>query len=211
MISTDLPNPRLSLFNREDYFLKNLLQKKNLHARWLNTLAFLEHIGSRKIIKSQNSYDLNLEVLQHIQEETSHAVFFKTLSLKVAPGLCPDFKEQHLLCGPASWNFFQSLDHFIEERVSKQNVPQNLCYNYTTWAIEQRAISLYRHYNQLLKEHHFDFHLNLILKQEDQHLKHTLSLIRRLDSKWNLVKTIEKFEERYYGVLLNKWIAELKI
>ena len=199
-----------SLFKKEDQFLRSLIQKKHFHARWLNTLAFLEHIGSRKIIKSQNSFVLDLELLRHIQEEASHAVFFKTLSLKIAPTLCLDFKEPNLLCGLDASNYFQSLDHFVEEKLNELHAPQNACYLYTTWAIERRAIELYKHYNDLLKDYHFDFHLDLILKQEEQHLKDTVSSIEKLDSKWNCSVLIKEFETRSYSRLLNKWVLSLE-
>ena len=54
-------------------FLRQVMSCDQTHAKWLNTLAYLEHIGSRKIIKSQNSLRLDLHMLQHIAEEARHA------------------------------------------------------------------------------------------------------------------------------------------
>ena len=47
------------------------------HARFLNTLALMEHIGSRKIMVSQTRGPLGQEILKHLAEETRHAYFFK--------------------------------------------------------------------------------------------------------------------------------------
>lgn len=82
-------------------FLEAIVQNKSLHTHWLNTLAFMEHIGSRKIIKSQNSTKLDHTVLQHISEEARHAFYFKNLAHKLSPADCPNFEEEYLIKGPA--------------------------------------------------------------------------------------------------------------
>ena len=54
------------------------------HARFLNTLALMEHIGSRKIMVSQTRGPLGQEVLKHLAEETRHAYFFKRAAESLA-------------------------------------------------------------------------------------------------------------------------------
>ena len=99
-------------------FLQQVVSHPLLHAKWLNTLSFLEHIGSRKIIKSQNSHTLNYVILQHISEETRHALFFKALIHKVNPKSCPTFEPQYLLAGDEAEDYFQSIDRYAEKDLS---------------------------------------------------------------------------------------------
>ena len=53
------------------------VERPREHARFLNTLSLMEHIGSRKIMVSQTCGPLGREVLKHLAEETRHAFFFK--------------------------------------------------------------------------------------------------------------------------------------
>src|SRR5689334_15957833 len=47
------------------------------HARFLNMLSLLEHIGSRKIMTCRAMRAPGLELLKHLTEESRHAFFFK--------------------------------------------------------------------------------------------------------------------------------------
>ena len=51
----------------------------NSSFQWLffNTLSYMEHIGSYKIMATQCSDVLDYPTLKHLNEETGHAVFFK--------------------------------------------------------------------------------------------------------------------------------------
>ena len=61
-----------------------LCRHPSTHARFLNTLSLMEHIGSRKIMTSQTSRGLGGETLRHLAEETRHAYFFKRAAEKLA-------------------------------------------------------------------------------------------------------------------------------
>ena len=96
-------------------FLEHITQNKEQHSHWLNTLAFMEYIGCRKIIKSQNSADLNLMLLQHISEEARHAYHFKKLAHQISPTDSPNFKAEYTLKGSLAEDYFQAIDHRVEE------------------------------------------------------------------------------------------------
>ena len=69
-----------------DYsFLETLFINPKLHAKFLNTLSFLEYTGARKIVKSQDAEDIDMEKLSHMAEEIRHALMFKRFSNKVSP------------------------------------------------------------------------------------------------------------------------------
>ena len=131
-------------------FLEKIVQNTKWHTRWLNTLAFMEHIGCRKIVKSQNSTHLSLTLLQHISEEARHAFYFKNLAHKLSPTDCPSFEEQYLIKGKESEDYFQAIDHKAEEDLIHSPSKNILNYLYTTWMIEERAVLIYNLYNEVL-------------------------------------------------------------
>ena len=57
--------------------LAGFVADRGLHARFMNTLAMLEHMGSHKIMATQAGPDIDLPTLKHLAEETRHAFFFK--------------------------------------------------------------------------------------------------------------------------------------
>ena len=201
--------------------LDRVTQNKQTHSHWLNTLAFLEHIGCRKIIKSQNSANLDITLLAHISEEARHAFHFKKLAHKVSPTDVPNFKEEHTLNGPLAEDYLQAIDHKAEEDLSLswnkdlKHEPSNkidlkapLNYLYTTWLIEERAIMVYNIYNDILKNKGFPFNLDFILQEEAGHLKATVQLIRKQDSEIKeRAGRLFDFEQKQFVLLLNAWDA----
>ena len=193
-------------------FLNKIVQDKPWHTRWLNTLAFMEHIGSRKIIKSQNSTYLNITVLQHISEEARHAFYFKNLAYKLSPDDCLTFEENYLINGEASELYFQSIDHKAEENLSHSPSKNLLNYLYTTWMIEERAIMLYTIYNQVLKQYSFSFNLNFILREEDHHLKTVTDSIQKIDLDYEKRSPLLfKYEETFFIKLIKEWETKVSL
>ena len=196
-----------------ELFLRLIVQNKQKHAQWLNTLAFLEHIGSRKIIKSQDSSTLNLTLLQHISEEARHAFYFKKLACQVSKENCPNFQEQYLIKGSLSEDYFQSLDRKTAEELSKQKNLEvkdksMLNYLYTTWLIEERAIMLYNIYNDILKFHQAPFNLNMILHEEDHHLKTIMNILQTKDKNFKTrANVLFQYEQRQFEQLLQEWMT----
>lgn len=193
-------------------FLNKIVQDKPWHTRWLNTLAFMEHIGSRKIIKSQDSTHLNITVLQHISEEARHAFYFKNLAHRLSPEDCPTFEEDYLINGEASEFYFQSIDHKAEEDLSHSPCKKLLNYLYTTWMIEERAIMLYEIYNQILKQYSFSFNLNFILREEDHHLKTVTEMIQKTDQDYQKrTERLFEYENASFTKLIKEWEAAVSL
>ncbi len=193
-------------------FLQNIVQDKKRHTYWLNTLAFMEHIGSRKIIKSQDSTKLDHFILQHISEEARHAFYFKHLAHKLSPVDCPTFEDIYLIKGSASEDYFQAIDHKAEEDLT--NVPSKniLNYFYTTWLIEERALMLYELYNQVLKSNKLSFNLNAILREEDHHLKTVIQMIQKKDPDFKERATrLFDYERMAFSSLVKEWLMTISI
>ena len=191
-------------------FLQGIVQNNSLHTRWLNTLAFMEHIGSRKIIKSQNSTTLDHFILQHISEETRHSFYFKNLAHKLSPHDCPNFEENYMIKGASSEDYFQGIDHKAEEELANSAYKNLLNYLYTTWMIEERAVMLYELYNQILKSNNMPFNLNFILREEDHHLKTVMQIIQKKDLNFKERATcLFKYEGTAFSSLVNEWLTVL--
>ena len=188
------------------FFLQTVVQDKRRHTHWLNTLSFMEHIGSRKIIKSQNSTKLDHFVLQHISEEARHAFYFKNLAHKLSPTDCPSFEDNYLIKGTASEDYFQSIDHKAEKDLTDSPSKNILNYLYTTWLIEERALILYELYNQVLKTNNLSFNLNAILREEDHHLKTVTQMIQKKDPDYKERATrLFDYERGAFSSLAKKW------
>ncbi|MBM9498853.1 hypothetical protein JWG44_01105 [Leptospira sp. 201903071] len=155
-------------------FLKKIIEDPKIHSRWLNTISFLEHMGSRKILMTQSDSGMGEMILRHASEEARHAHFFKRMSERVSPGSCPDYKPENLHCGFPAFSYFQRLDALVLKglntsgiRGKKQSV---LSYLYVTHLIEERADFLYQEYDQILENSGIAVSLKSIIKEEESHL-----------------------------------------
>ncbi len=188
-------------------FLEQVVQSPARHSHWLNTLAFMEYIGCRKIVKSQDSAGLNLMLLQHISEEARHAFHFKTLAHRVSSTASPDFQESHMLKGAEAEDYFQAIDRKVAEECG---VKTTLSYFYTTWLIEERALMVYNIYNGILKSGKLgttaQFNLDFILREEDGHLKTTTDFIQKKDPDFKeRGERLLNFEQNQFTLLLKEW------
>ena len=64
--------------------LDRIVVDREAHARFVNTLARLEYVGVRKILKSRRSERIDLDGLQHILDEAVHALRLKKAAVALA-------------------------------------------------------------------------------------------------------------------------------
>ena len=180
--------------------LEAVTSHKELHARFLNTLSYLEYIGARKMLKSLPAPILNKSFLDHVNEEIRHSLFFKSLAEKLTQ-VNYGFKEQELIAGSSASHYFQEVDHY-GLKFSFSNPLLN--YLYTTYAIEQRAMIFYSIYNDMLKKKNFPFSLQSILNDEAEHLDCVLKHIQKTDPFWETqLEEISQFEhQKYFSFLI---------
>lgn len=169
-------------------FLDAVMDDDALHTRWLNTLSFLEYIGTRKIIKSQNAAEMNLQVLEHMAEEARHALYFKRLGAKYFSSSHLSFREEDLLGETAAEAYFQALDQGVARELEPlpPQLAKSLNYLYVTWLIEQRAMEVYEIYAEKLRARQSPMSLKMILKEESRHLEETTRDLQRLDPQWSI-------------------------
>lgn len=146
----------------------------DLHARWLNTLSYLEYIGFRKIIKSQDASHMNQQMLQHANEEGRHALLLKNICLKVGGPRYDTYHPAKLLKGPEAELYFQSVDAEAEALLSpiaSGKELSRLTYLAVTWLIEVRALEVYGIYTEALRARGMSSPLASLLKEEERHLE----------------------------------------
>ena len=192
--------------------LKTIVGNPTVHAKWLNTLSYLEHIGSRKIIKSQDSTTLDERLLSHIAEEARHAHFFKRLSLKLKPDYCISYAPDYLLAGEAATTYLQELDHQIAASLNtefKETVSPRLTYFYVSHTIETRALTLFTTYKETLDEVAINLPIQTVIHDEHGHLSDMLSGIRSLDPHYAIrLRRFDELEARLFASWQNA-LAEL--
>ena len=180
--------------------LEKVVSDKNLHSRWLNTLSYLEYIGTRKMLKSLPAHILSKAFLDHIHEEARHSLFFKNLAQKVAQKNL-SFKDHELLAPQEGSDYFQQVDHY-SVKFSFSNPVIN--YLYTTYTLEQRALSFYFLYDEMLKRKGFSFSLQSVLNDEKAHLDFVFKKIQKINPLWESnLEEISHFEhQKYFSFLI---------
>jgi hypothetical protein len=148
------------------------------HARFLNMLSLLEHIGSRKIMTSPAMAAAGADMLKHLAEETRHAFFFKRAAERIARRAL-DYGATDTVAGAAARFYMGRLDAQIAAAVGKA-VPA-LPYLYMSLIVEFRAVWLYRLYQTILTEHEIPLTLKSVLAEEELHLAAMFAQVTTLD------------------------------
>lgn len=171
------------------------------HAKFLNTLALLEHIGSYRIMVTQHGVDLAQPTLRHLAEEAHHAWFMKRQAEKTA-GRPLGFRPDELLAGSLARSYFHRLEAVIHGRLARQG-SASATYLYMSMIIEFRALWFYAHYQQALQTAGSEISLKRILGEEAHHLT---DMARRLDAAAELsderITLFVAAEQRLYARLL---------
>ncbi|WP_084680343.1 hypothetical protein [Leptospira fainei] len=155
--------------------LEDIERIPSIHAKWLNTLSLLEHIGARKIHASQTGNSISEMVLRHASEEARHAAFFKKLTLRVGSEEFSGYEPATLLAGNSAVIYFQRLDSIVNRSLSSEAFSRGkqklLCYLYVTKLIEERAGLVYEEYERILSSGESGISLKSIIKEEESHLQ----------------------------------------
>jgi hypothetical protein len=171
-----------------------------LHARFLNTLSLMEHIGSRKIMASQSDRGLSGDTLRHLAEETRHAYFFKRAAEKLAHHPL-GYGASETTAGAAARGYMERLDaEILHELDGAPDSP--LPYLYMSLVVELRAVWFYRLYQETLAEHAHSLSLRSVLAEEELHLDAMLARLSGMDSDcFARVKRFQALEHERFRVL----------
>lgn len=167
------------------------------HARFLNTLALMEHIGSRKIMVSQSNGALNQDILKHLAEETRHSFFFKRAAEAIARRTLT-FSDSDTLRPGAAKMYFGRLDASVASALEPDVHPE-IPYLYVSLTIELRAIWTYELYQQELATRRGKLSLKSVLAEEEMHLSQMVDRLRELDAEPDaLVPGFARLEDRLF-------------
>ena len=99
-------------------FLQAVVKNPPLHAKFMNMLSMLEHMGSRKIMVSQMRRTLTEDSLKHLAEEARHAYFFKRQAERVAGQALDGYTEENTMARVPALMYFGRLDAGISARAA---------------------------------------------------------------------------------------------
>ncbi|MCY3975085.1 MAG: hypothetical protein OXF02_06065 [Simkaniaceae bacterium] len=191
--------------------LLNIVQDEVLHARWLNTLSFLENCGAKKIAACEHPTLVREEMLKHAAEEFRHSLYLKRQIGRCSGFVCPDYSPPYILGGFASLRYLDRLDlltsRFLVEQISsdKRKV-REMAYLLVTYAIEVRARKLYPSYEQVLRGCGSRVFVKSIILEEEEHLREMEGGIAKMVSGVTYARRIRLFEEG----LFRKWMQALE-
>lgn len=173
-----------------------------LHARFLNTLALMEHIGSRKIMVSQSRAAPDAETLKHLAEETRHAFFFKRAAESVSGGPL-SWRGGDMIAGAAGAMYMGRLDAYIAAAL--KDAPSRAAYLTMSLVVELRAVWFYGLYQQALARAGVPLSLKGVLAEEEMHLRGMRADLAAIDPGFDArLEGFMRFEE---GLFLRLWTA----
>jgi len=186
---------------RTDGLLAELCARPDQHWRFQNTLAMLEHMGSQKIMATQQGRAIDQPTLKHLAEEARHAFFFKRQAETLA-GRDLAFGPGETLAATPAWFYFQRLEGAVVAALT--GAPRAALYLTTSMVIEFRAVWAYRRYQQALDQAGIRLSLKSLLAEEQGHLT---DMADRLDALGAFdsarLHELLAVETRLYGRLLS--------
>lgn len=176
---------------RTQRLLERIVPDPRLHARFVNTLARMEYVGVRKILKSRRAERLDLDGIQHILDEAVHAMRLKKAAAalgKASGASVRTFATGDTLAGDAGETYLQALDHRAEETLSDlpEDVRAEANYLLTSAAVEVRAQVFYPAYDLTLKACDAGFSVAAITKDEDRHLDEMTAGLQAVLPDWRI-------------------------
>ena len=148
--------------------LARLVPDAPQHARLVNTLSMLEHIGSHKIMSTQHAADIDQPTLKHVAEEAHHAYFMKRQAEKTAERAM-EYVPADLLAPAAARMYFQRLESAMVRTLTRQ-CSSRAVYLYMSMIVEFRALWFYGLYQQTLQRARHALSLKRVIGEEQNHL-----------------------------------------
>jgi hypothetical protein len=156
------------LGSRTRALLDAIVAEPQRHARMINTLSLLEHMGSHKIMATQHSTAVDQATLKHLAEEAHHAFFMKRQAEKTAERAL-GYVAADLLAPSSARMYFQRLEGATVRALGAQR-SSRAAYLYMSMIVEFRALWFYGLYEQALKRARHAMSLKRVLGEEQAHL-----------------------------------------
>jgi hypothetical protein len=200
------------------HLLKRIVQDGSTHAKWLNTLSYMENAGARKISKCEHPTLVSQIQLKHAAEEHRHAYYLKKQIGKIDPELCKTYESTELLAPIATSQYLHSLDikacRYLQKafNLDKTDI-KYAAYLFVTYAIEVRADELYPVYQEALTEASSKIMVKSIILEEEGHLEEMINQLNEFSPDWkdhaDHILTIEKeLHEEWISAVIEE-VAQL--
>jgi rubrerythrin len=192
--------------------LSQIISNDACHARFLNTLSFMENSGARKISASEHPETVSLMILKHAAEEHRHAYYLKKQLEKIAPGSCATYAGEALIAPLESCSYLNKLDLLTSRYLKKEMGLKGpelrfAAYLFVTYAIELRADELYPVYQAELSKSQNKVTVKSIILEEAGHLEEMILQLECFSADWQIhAAVIIDLENN----LFTKWIAALE-
>lgn len=149
-------------------YLDGIIADREEHAKFMNMLSMLEHMGSRKIMVSQmhKGDTLTEDTLKHLAEEARHAYFFKRQAERAAQRSLDGWVEENTTARVPALMYFGRMDAGISKIVGN-----DAAYGWVSLIIELRACWLYSIYQEALEASDYQLSLKSLIAEEDGHLE----------------------------------------
>ena len=191
--------------------LENIVNDTHLHAKWLNTLSYMENAGAKKISASEHKENVNLIILKHAAEEHRHAYYLKKQLDKLGGNLCATYTNEELLTPKQTKFYLNALDvavcRYLKQQFNLSGYALKFAaYLFVTYAIEVRADELYPVYQDVLSAAKSKVNVKSIILEEEGHLEEMLNQLKTFSAEW------EKHAEVVIGIeqaMFDEWMSNL--
>ncbi len=198
-----------------DYILERIVQHNVTHAKWLNTLSYMENAGARKISACEHPSEVNIIQLKHAAEEYRHAYYLKKQILKITSSICENYNNSELLGSTSTKRYLHHLDiktcKYLQQnfRLNKEEL-KYAAYLFVTYAIEVRADELYPIYQQILTKYSSKVMVKSIIMEEEGHLEEMIAQLDKFSPDWKIhAEQILKIEKDLYEQWINSISQEV--
>jgi len=195
--------------------LERIVRNSVTHAKWLNTLSFMENAGARKISKCEHPVSVTLIQLKHAAEEHRHAYYLKKQIGKIDPELCKTYETEELLAPVATRQYLHSLDvkacRYLQTAftLNKEEL-KYAAYLFVTYAIEVRADELYPVYQDILTKESSKIMVKSIILEEEGHLEEMIHQLNEFSADWKLhAEKILMIEKELHDLWINAMAKEV--
>ncbi|WP_426295100.1 hypothetical protein ACN9ML_10295 [Dyadobacter endophyticus] len=191
--------------------LTKIVQRSELHKKWLNTLSFLENAGARKISACEEPELVDITQLKHAAEEHRHAYYLKKQIQKLDGPAPRHYGLSELLAPIHTRQYLHKLDIQCARYLKTQfgfegRKLKYAAYLYVTYLIEVRADELYPAYQDVLTGQQSKVTVKSIILEEEGHLKEMTSMLEILHPDWQMhASHLQRIEE----TLFNNWFEEI--
>lgn len=191
--------------------LTTIVASPPLHAKWLNTLSYLENCGARKIAACEHPTLVKEEMLKHAAEEFRHALHLKRQIEKVSTMPLNTYTLPLMLGGSATLHYLTALDlktsRYLKGQGLNKSAIKEAAYLLVTYAIELRAEELYPIYDEALRKSQSRVAVKSILLEEKEHLNEMEEGLKTLPSGFIHAAAVCAFESQ----LCQAWLKALSL